>query len=93
MIESIRKQAQCKKTFQINCKEDFRDDMSGKKLKLESGEDDIQTVQVWCLSHVLGAYDCTDVGSLHNFNLLNLGTPSILERQSNEFSKSIFFLN
>ena len=67
--------------------------MSGKKLKLESGEDDIQTVQVWCLSHVLGAYDCTDVGSLHNFNLLNLGTPSILERQSNEFSKSIFFLN
>ena len=61
--ESIRKQAQCKKTFQINCKEDFRDDMSGKKLKLESGEDDIQTVQVWCLSHVLGAYYCTDIGS------------------------------
>ena len=49
MIESIRKRAQCKKDFQIDCeKEVSRDAMSGKRLKLESAEDDIQTVQVWC---------------------------------------------
>ena len=41
--------------------ESSQDEMSGKRLKLESAEDDIQTVQVCCQSRSL----CPLVGSLH----------------------------